>query len=339
MVIVDRYRPEDNAAVAALYRRMYGENAEASLQRWQWQYERNPNLPGGTPLIWLLRLDGEVIGQYATMPVMLMVNGREIDAAWGMDVMITPEHQRGGYGRLMFEKWDQNTGASIGIGLTDASAGLFKKLNWGDMGRVPRLIKPYSARAHGTPKRFGGVSRVVRNLVTRLRPMGGDVRQLRRFDEGVTRLWERVGSRFAFAVRRDATYLNWKFADVPHLDYTFATLVRSGETQGYVAIRHVEQSNQRVTILADFLADPDDPTALRALLRWVDRQALAAGSDIVRVITTHAGFLDILRSAGYLDRDPAMRFVAKINACEVPASYYESSATWHVTVGDSDGDR
>ena len=340
MVIVDRYRPEDNAAVAALFHRMYGPNAEASLQRWGWQYERNPNLPDGLPLIWLLRLDGEVIGQYATMPVILAVNGREIDAAWGMDVMITPEHQRGGYGRMMFETWDRNTGASIGVGLTDASAGLFKKLHWGDMGRVPRLIKPLSGRAPGAPTRLADrVSRYSRNLAVRVRPIGGEVRRVHRFDGGVTDLWERVRSRFAFAVRRDATYLNWKFVDAPHLNYVFATLVRDGQTHGYVAIRHVEQADLRVTILADFLADPAEPAAFRALLRWVDREALAARSDLIRAVTTHQGFLRVLRSAGYLDGDPAMRFVAKVNAVQVPASYYDSSADWLVTIGDSDSDR
>jgi GNAT superfamily N-acetyltransferase len=340
MAIVDRYRPEDKPAVDALYRRMYGKEAEASLQRWQWQYERNPNLPDGAPLIWLLRHDGEVIGQYATMPVKLAVNGREIDAAWGMDVMITPEHQRGGFGRMMFETWDRNTGASIGIGLTDASAGLFKKLEWGDMGRVPRLVKPLSARAAGSATGvIHRTSRFVRNQATRLRPIGGDVRQVHRFDDGVTRLWERVSPRFAFVVRRDAAYLNWKFADAPHLTYALATYVKDGDTRAYAVIRHVEQGDLRVTILADFLADPEDPAALHALLRWVDREALAARSDLVRVFTTHAGFLRTLRSAGYLDREPAMRFVAKINAFEVPASYYDSAADWHVTIGDSDSDR
>jgi GNAT superfamily N-acetyltransferase len=340
MVIVDRYRPEDKAAVTALYHRVRGANAEALLQRWEWQYESNPNLPDGKPVIWLLRLDGEVIGQFATMPVKLVVNGREIDAAWGMDVMITPDHQRGGLGRMLFETWDRNTGASIGLGLTDASAGLFKKLNWGDMGRVPRLIKPFSVRAAGTPTRIvDRVSRAFRRMSARLRPIDGDVRRVRRFDDGVTRLWERVGPRFAFAVRRDAAYLNWKFADAPHLKYVCATSERDGETRGYVVIRHVEQEDLRVTILADFLADPADPAAFLALLRWIDREALAARSDLVRVFTTHAGFQRIFRSAGYLDRDPGMRFVAKVNAFDAPASYYESSADWLVTVGDSDCDR
>jgi len=89
----------------------------------------------------------------------------------------------------------------------------------------------------------------------------------------------------------------------------------------------------------DFLADPDDPSALSALLRWIDRQASDARSDLIRVYATHAGFLRTLRGAGFQDRDPAMRFVAKINAFEVPASYYDSAEAWHVTVGDSDSDR
>jgi GNAT superfamily N-acetyltransferase len=324
MVTVERYRNEDRDAVHALFRATYGENANANLARWHWQYERNPNLADGVPLIWLLRLDGHVIGQYATMPVRLAVNGREIDAAWGMDVVILPEHQRRGYGRVMFEKWDQNTGAAIGIGLTDASAGLFKKMEWHDMGRVPRLVKPLAG---------------LRGFAAKWRPLGSEVREVRQFDDGVTRLWERVSAQLGFAVRRDAAYLNWKLFEPPHLKYTIATYVRNGDTHGYVAIRHVEQNGKRVTLLADFFADPNATDVLPSLLRWVDRQAIAAQSELVRVFSTHAGFADIMRSAGYEDRDHVIRFVAKVNAIDVPSAYYDTFASWHVTVGDSDLDR
>ena len=343
-VIIDRYRHEDRAAVDSLFRRVHGDApAESYLSRWRWQYERNPNLPDGLPLIWLVRMDGDVIGQYATMPVRLMVNGTEIDAAWGMDVMITPDHQRMGLGRIMFDTWDKGVGASIGLGLTDASAGLFKKMQWPDMGRVPRLVKPMSSRVQDEPPTSGSLparmSHAVRNLATRMRPIGGDVRRVTHFDDSATRLWERVGRKFAFAVRRDAAYLNWKFVETAHLAYDIATLVEDGEMQGYVVIRHVEQLGWRATILADFMVDPGQPEAFRARLRWVDREAIAARSDIIRVFTTHAGFATTLRQAGYLDRPPVMRFVAQINAVEVSPGYYDSFAQWHVTVGDSDSDR
>ena len=46
---------------------------EANRLRWEWQYRRNPNNPGGTPVIWIAREGPSVIGQYATMPVRLQV--------------------------------------------------------------------------------------------------------------------------------------------------------------------------------------------------------------------------------------------------------------------------
>src|SRR5258708_6032924 len=69
---VDRFRPEDRRAVEALYRRVFGTDAaEASRLRWEWQYRRNPNNPGGEPEIWIAREGPAIIGQYAEMPVKL----------------------------------------------------------------------------------------------------------------------------------------------------------------------------------------------------------------------------------------------------------------------------
>ena len=51
---VDRYRADDRRAVDALYRRVFGTDAaESSRLRWEWQYRRNPNNPGGEPEIWV----------------------------------------------------------------------------------------------------------------------------------------------------------------------------------------------------------------------------------------------------------------------------------------------
>jgi len=94
---VDRYRPEDRRAVEALYRRVFGTDAaDASRLRWEWQYRRNPNNPGGEPEIWVAREGPAIIGQYATMPVRLSVKAREVKGSWGMDVMVAPERQRRG---------------------------------------------------------------------------------------------------------------------------------------------------------------------------------------------------------------------------------------------------
>ncbi len=347
MAEIERYRPEDRRAVEALYRRVFGPDAaEANRLRWEWQYRRNPYSPGGQPLTWIAREGHTIVGQYATMPVKLSIRGQEIDAAWGMDVMVAPERQRQGLGEQLFRTWDRNVGASLGLGLSEASYSLFKKMHWPDVGPVPRLAKPLSRRALRRPSWPDSLNRLVSavtlpwiRLVARARPLQGEVRVIRHFDESFTRLWERLAPKFAFAARRDAAYLNWKYIHAPHVRYTVAALIRDGETHGYAVYRHAQEPRWRVTLLVDFLADPADEIGAQTLFRWVDREARAADSDKIRSFSTHKGFQRAFRKSGYYIRKSKMQLVAKINAIDVPKTFYDSTDDWHITLGDSDQDR
>jgi GNAT superfamily N-acetyltransferase len=344
---INRYRPEDRRAVDALYRRVFGNDAaEASRLRWDWQYRRNPNNPGGEPEIWIAREGPAIIGQYATMPVQLSVGGRQVQASWGMDVMVAPERQRQGLGEVLFRTWDRNVGASLGLGLSESSYKLFQKLRWPDVGPLPCLVKPLTRRAFRRPNWPMPVNRLVSALtvplvmlVSRARPVGAEVRMLQRFDDSFTELWERLAPRFDFAVRRDAAYLNWKYVSAPHVRYAIAALRRDARTIGYAVYRHLHEPRGRVTLLADFLVDPDDPSDLGTLLRWVDREARQADSDKIRTFAMHAGFRRVLRRAGYFQVKSTVQFVTKVNGIDVQPAFYENTDRWHVTLGDSDQDR
>jgi GNAT superfamily N-acetyltransferase len=344
---VDRYRPDDKRLVEALYRRVFGTDmADASRLRWDWQYRRNPNNPGGEPEIWIAREGPAIIGQYATMPVRLAVKGREIKGSWGMDVMVAPERQRRGLGEVLFRTWDRNVGASLGLGLSEASYRLFQKLKWPDVGPVPCLVKPLSRRAFRHPRWPVAINRLISALtwpvvliVARARPLRAEVRVVHRFDESFTELWERIGPKFDVAVRRDAAYLNWKFATAPHVRYTIAALLRDGKTAGYAVYRHVHEPRGRVTLLVDFLADPDDEEDVATLLHWIDREARQADSDKIRTFALHAGFRKVLKKSGYFVVKSTMEFVVKINGADVTPAFYENTDRWHVTLGDSDQDR
>ena len=347
MAEINRYRPEDRRLVEALYRRVFGPDmADANRLRWDWQYRRNPSVPADGPLIWLAREGVTIVGQYATMPVRLTVNGEEIAAAWGMDVMVAPERQRQGLGDQLFRTWDRSVGASLGLGLSASSYRLFQKMRWPDIGPVPCLVKPLSRRALRVPTWPQAVNRLVSyvtypwvRLVARTKPLQGEVRTVRHFDEGFSRLWDRVRGQFTFAVRRDAAYLNWKYIQAPHVRYSVAILERGGDAAGYVVYRHKQEPRGRVTLLVDFLTAPDDSAGMLTLLRWVDREARAADSDKIRTFALHEGFRKLLRKSGYYSVKSTMEFVAKVNAVDVPAEYYKDTSRWHVTLGDSDQDR
>lgn len=347
MAEIDRYRADDRRQVEALYRRVFGpDSADANRLRWDWQYRHNPNVPAEGPLIWIAREGTTVVGQYATMPVVLSVDGQEVPASWGTDVMVAPERQRQGLGDQLFRMWDRSTGASLGLGLSESSHRLFQKMQWPELGPVPCYVKPLSRRALRRPSWPVPVNRLVSyltlpwvRLVSRTRPLQGEIQMIRHFGDDFTQLWERTSRQFRFAVRRDAAYLNWKFIHAPHARYSVAALMRDGAAAGYAVYRHATEPRGRVTLLVDFLTDPADESGFLTLLRWVDREARANDSDKIRTFATHEGIRRMLRKSGYYSVKSTMDFVAKINAVHVPPSFYETTDRWHVTLGDSDQDR
>src|SRR3954451_7419799 len=253
---ITRYKAEDKRSVEGLYRRVFGNDAaEGSRLRWDWQYHRNPNNPGGEPEIWIAREGTTIVGQYATMPVRLSVRGKEVRGSWGMDVMVAPERQRQGLGEVLFRTWDRNVGASLGLGLSESSYRLFQKLKWPNVGPVPCLVKPLTRRALRRPNWPLPLNRLVSALtlpfvliVARTRPVRAEVRMVQRFDDSFAELWESLAPKFGLAVRRDAAYLNWKFVDVPHVRYSIAALRRDDRNVGSAVYRHLREPRGRVTL-------------------------------------------------------------------------------------------
>jgi hypothetical protein len=347
MADITRFTQDDLKPVLALYRRVFGADAaEANRLRWEWQYKRNPCLPPEGPLTWIAREGPTIVGQYATMPVRLWVQGQEIQAAWGMDVMVAPERQRQGLGEVLFRTWDQHVGAALGLGLSESSYRLFQKMRWPNVGPVPVLVKPLTRRALRQPSWPMWANRLVSaltlpvvHLLGRARPLRAEVSPIDRFGDEFTTLWERLAPKFDFAVRRDAPYLNWKFFEAPHVRYKHVALHRGGEVIGYAVYRHLQEARGKVTQLIDFLVDPDDDAGMTTILRWLDREARAADSDKVRTICMHESYRRVMRHAGYFQVKSTVEFITKLNAVEVGPEFYGRTGAWHVTLGDSDQDR
>jgi hypothetical protein len=120
--------------------------------------------------------------------------------------------------------------------------------------------------------------------------------------------------------------------------YSIVALRRQGDLHGYAVYRHRHEPLGRVTMLVDFLVDPDDESGLKTLLRWVDRAARAEDADKVRCYAMHGVFRRVLRRNGYFNVKSTLEVSAKINAVQVPRGFYDDTDGWHLTCGDSDQD-
>lgn len=343
---IDRFRPDDRRGVDTLYRRMHGTDAaEAVRLRWDWQHRRNPYNSTGLPGIWVAREGPTVVGHYPTLPVRLSLKGMEIEGAWGTGALIAPERDRQGLDEALVRAWDRNSGAVLAFGASAESRGIIDRLHWPPSHVVPSLVKPLTRRALRFPHLPMPFNRVISALVypvvrvvARSRPLRAECEPIRRFDNSFTALWERLAPKFDLAVRRDSPYLNWRYVEPPHVRYSIVALKRQGEVHGYAVYRHRHEPLGRVTMLVDFLVDPEDVSGLKTLLRWVDRAARVEDSDKVRCSVMHGAFRRVLRRNGYFNVKSTLDVSVKINAVQVPRGFYDDTDGWHITSGDSDQD-
>ena len=343
---IDRFKPEDRRGVDLLYRRTLGADAaDAHRLRWDWQHRRNPYNQTGQPGIWVAREGPTIVGHYPTLPVRVSLKGLEVDGAWGADAMVAPEREQQGLGEAFVRAWDRTSGAVLALGLNAQSREILDRLRFPESHSVPCVVKPLTRRAVRLPHWPTPINRLVSALmypvvqiVARSRPLRAECEPIRRFDASFTTLWERLASKFDLAVRRDAPYLNWRYIEPPHVRYSAVALKRQGELQGYAVYRHRYEPLGRVTILVDLLADPQDVSGLKTLLRSVDRAARAEDADKVRCCVMNGPFRRVLRRNGYFGVKSNLEVTVKVNAVQVPRSFYDDTNGWHITYGDSDQD-
>jgi len=286
-----------------------------------------------------------IIAASALMPVRVSIGGHEIAGTWSSDPLVVAERQRQGLGGALLRAWDRGTGVALGAALSEATRSRLDEMRWPKAQPLPCLVKPLSRRAFRIPTWPVAINRLVSaialplvRVVSRTRPLKEEIEVVRRFDAGVDRLWQRLANRFALSVRRDAKYLNWKYAEPPHVRYTLALLRRGEDVEGYVVYRHLREPQGRVTQIVDLMADPLDERGLKTLARWVDREARLDDSDKIRCYLTNAAFRRVLRRSGYFVVKSGIDLTAKVNAVQVPKGFYDSADEWHFTLGDGDLD-
>lgn len=353
-IVIGRRTAGDREALEQMYAEVFGNDAlERSRERWRWQYERNPHCPAEGPEIWVAKENGEVLGQYATMPVRLKVKDRILRASWGMDVMVRPHLQGKGVGARLFDYWDRHVEAPLGLGLSVASYTLFKKLKWHDVGPVPCYTRPLDPHAL-LSRRYGPLAtRLLSPLVraglgvfyperksspkpedaVEIRPLEGS------FGREFDRLWEIASPGYDFIAERKSRYLEWKYHEIPYVAYDIYRAVRKDELVGYVVLRTAEKNKVRLGLVVDVLAHPQDVAAADALIDWAARWARVNHAARLQTFTFDRRWALRLRRKGYYPLESPMQFCLHVHSDHVDASFFQDTSRWHVTFGDSDMDR
>ncbi len=347
--VVDRRTGADDEELFRQYEGVFGlKLTEGSKRRWRWQYLDNPRTSAAGPEIWVAREGDKVLGQYASMPVGLWWDNREIRSSWGMDVFLKPEARGKGIGAALFTKWSDSVDVALGLGLTESSYGLFKKLRYADVGPVPfyqKVLDPGAVLRRRFGAFFGAVGAPFLGLALRLtqreRQLAGtsaiEVRAAGEFSAEYDALWERARASYAMCVRRDAAYLQWKFRECPTRTYEILEARRAGELAGYAVTRVAEHDGLRLGWILDVFAAAHDREAKAALLRSILERFAAASVARAQAFSMNGALADDLRALGFRAGPSPMQFCVRSRVEN--GTVFSRAADWHVMFGDSDMDR
>ncbi len=322
------YQPGDEESLLA------GHNATfeptRSLAHWQWKFRDNPTGQIHT-MVAAHETDG-IVGAYVTLPVRVRIDGNERLAGQCVDLFVLPAHRRAGKRPGLF------------VNLAHAHYDL-----WG--GKEPHQ----NAFHYGWPIATWRIGQkylryeMVRDwdFLFEQRPADGfakrstsaelEVRAVERFDSNTDTLWQSLQDQSRLSLVRDATYLNWRFADAHDADYELLECREKNTGK----LRAVTVLNQRewafpamTTFLADWLAPADDHDATIALIAKAEQRANANGSAVLATVFNHLDprFLGF-QSHGFSVFGTAY-FQVVIPFENDDARFYKDH--WYHTLGDSD---
>jgi hypothetical protein len=161
------------------------------------------------------------------------------------------------------------------------------------------------------------------------------VREVDAFDRRCDLLWERCAAEFDVAVVRDASHLEWRYADPRGGRSTILMAEEGGELVGWAVLKsHADRAH-----LADLLVAPERPDALAALgTASIERAAQAGASQISCWLPRRHAYRRVLRRAGFVRRG---RVVPLAYAWEGDGALDDGlldrpDVKLHFTIGDSD---
>ena len=317
--------PDDDAALLALFRDVFGEDGTGDRTDATWRWRMNP--PGGNRSCVALPPDDErVVAFVGGTRHATWWEGVTRDTLECVDHMVTPELRRG-------------------LRRTSLFAAL--KLHWFE----EHCGRDRSFLAWGFPcendfrvgQRFAGYSllRTVNALVlhdaSRVRETDRVVaRRTDVFDPATDALWERCRDDLCCAVRRDREHLTWRYARCPHQEYQLleARGADDGELHGLCVLRAGGLSPD-IGMIMELLVPEDDEAARLALLggavRWARDQGL--NGLAAWVPEPCRGFVS-LQEAGFQVRATGMIMAAR--SWDPAVSLREVRARFHTSFGDMD---
>jgi GNAT superfamily N-acetyltransferase len=318
---------------------------------YRWKYFANPL---GEAIVGIASAGGTVVSVVAAVPKRIWISGKIVLAYELGDFLTDASFRKKGLFSQLIELVCREVGAR-GASLVYVRPNevsypiLARKLSFQEAQRLDarRFVIPSQIlfRKTGVPAgllRLSGMDLIVkRRCIPRYSGSAVTVVSIERFAEDnhndIDQLWQRASAGYDFALLRDSSYLNWRFADCP-TPYEMWAALRNSQTVGYL-VTSADRSAP-VAAVVDLFTENGDEEAVRALLATGMGSLLKSGAQTISTWTlqgpAQSAAHELLRRAVPMRRKQHLHLVFRdLQPQELNLPL--PSQKWHFTLGDCDG--
>jgi hypothetical protein len=290
-----------------------------TLANWYWKYtETNP---AGPSFIWLARHNAKIVAHFAAVPYRLKVFAGEVIASHSIGALVEEKYQNRGLLKL------------VGDRLMDDLVEHHIPCTWGFPNqRAYRFEK--EALGYEDLIHFDEWQLPKEKLSLEEPPLS--FRKVTFFDQDYDRLWQECAPDYAIAVKRDQTYLNWRFIHRPDWWYFPYAVYRQKRLKGYVVLKLYREGDMLRGHLLDIFCNRSDEETISQLLDGSINFFAEQGVDMVTTWIWGSQTVEqILSKKGFVRRSIDRPLILRVNTREKNHREISDNSYWYFTMGDS----
>lgn len=229
----------------------------------EWQNKTNPF--GNADKYTLLLKDKEkIISQYAVVPKVFYINGKEFRCIMSLGTMTHPDYRGRGvfpYLAKISYEYARRKGFSFVYGFPNRYSfmGFKNKLNWTIL---------YKAKFYSKPLR-PKIEMKINDKFT--------IQEVDRFDNSIDQFYIKIRKSFPILIKKDRKYLNWRFVKRPNFRYRRFLVYKnnSGNICSYFILkRYIDENKTCYGHIIDFLIDPINNKAEKEIFHAIENHSV-----------------------------------------------------------------
>lgn len=323
------------------------------LEWWNWKYWNNPF---GTSRIWVADHDSKIVGMRSVILQNMKIADEIVVGSQNTDLMTHPDYRRQGiFSAVEKKSFSQLKDEEICITYSFPSKmsypGYVKSGFFFDICDLQTPIMPLNLK-NLIEKRVknGFMSNICSILGTtfisafyRVKepPKINDLTfsQVKSFDDRINDFWIETAKDHKIITVRDKKYLNWRYVNVPDVNYTIYLAEKDGEITGYVVLRCVETQGLILGCIFDIMTLPDHDNVNYCLISKAIEYFEKERVDIIYCkMVVNKQLRRFFRKSGFIY--PIFlfknKFIVRINSQKISKAYLTDPKNWFVQLGDSD---